>query len=204
MIGDHLAHEPAARAFHQQHDAVAARAGIGAGAKFPCGVDLRHAHAPGLTTRRETGGAARRGEQSRAALAAVVGGHLHHHLAACHRRITFHLGAEVPHAAGDQRENAHVDHPHTQVHHAQRNASQRGPRHVGGDQRQQQVEWPPVEPLELGQLEWTPLAHLRVRPCIGVQQVGVRGVHDARAAHRHVHEQRNQQPDAESHVAEQV
>jgi hypothetical protein len=55
-----------------------------------------------------------------------------------------------------------------------------------------------VEPLELGHLERTPLPDLGVDPGVGVEEVGVDRIEQARRAEREIREQDRQQGDAEA------
>ena len=208
VAGDHLPHEAAVGSGDHQVHAVGALARVGAGAQFPRRIDRLHLHvvAVGAGAHRELV-ARRRQQRARGhhlGTRAVLRRHAHGHLATHHRRLALHLGAEVDHAADDQDDDAGVDHPHAQVHDAQRDPPQRGGHQVGRQEPHEELERPPVEPLELGHLERTPLPELGMHPRVRVEDVRVHRVENARRTDRHVDEEERQQDDPEPHAAEEV
>ena len=61
-----------------------------------------------------------------------------------------------------------------------------------------------MEPFEFRHLKGAPLPHLRVHPCVRVEDVWMNRVQDARRPHRHVYEENRKQHDPEANAAEEV
>ena len=89
-------------------------------------------------------------------------GHLYDYVATENRYVTLNLGPEIVHRTDNERDDAGVDHPDACVDQPQRNPANRRGNKRGGQQPDQQVKRPPMEPLELGHLEEPMLPERRI------------------------------------------
>lgn len=212
VADEQLPHVALLAARHRDRHAIRALAFVVTREQFPLGINRRHfeRHLISTLAARRTRAGCRK-ERNFARRLRAVGGDIfvgRDHLTTCHRRVAFDLRAEVDERADDQNEDARVDHPHSVVHRLERNAPQSGDRDIDRDEDHHQIERPPVEPLELGHLESTPLTQLIVCPVRWIEDVPCSrvevGIDDAGAPNRRIDEEEREQPDAELDVREEV
>ena len=208
VTSDHLPHEAAVRRGDHQVDAVGALTDICTRAKFPRWVDRLHFNVVSIRALPHSELAARHRHDGSGCnefrRGAILCSDTNGDGAADHWCLAFHLRSKVDHAADDQHDDAGVNHPDAKVHYPQRNTAHGGSDQRERNERHQYIKRPPMEPFEFSHLKRAPLAHLRVHPCVRMEDVWMNRVQDARRPNRHVRKEKNQQHNAKANAAEEV
>ena len=88
---------------------------------------------------------------------------------------------EINETTDDKHDDSCVNRPNAEIDHAQWNSPQGGDNQSQRYQPDHQIEGPPMKPFKLGHFKWTPLAHLSMRPRIGMKNIWMHGIQDSRA-----------------------
>ena len=178
MIGDQLPNEPFRWICHDQIDAVCNCALVFARSQSPRRIYLAHFNCHSIRARTYESARSWRRKQFDGCFDTVQ---LENNLSTSDRCIPFNLCMEINETTDDEHDDSCVNRPNAEIDHAQRNSPQGGDDQSQRDQPDHQIEGPPMKPFKLGHFKWTPLAHLSMRPRIGMKNIWMHGIQDSRA-----------------------
>ena len=158
VAGQQLTDEKVLSILDSDTDDIGALSRIIAREYLPTGIDFRDSKGVAAISRLHSHGISRHGGQMNRGSA----GDFDDDGSPQDRRLTFDFRAEVPHAADRQNNDAGMDHPYAEIDHLERDAPKRGHHKGQADERNQRLERPPVEPLELRHFEDGELAERRI------------------------------------------